>query len=89
VEALVSLGELGDADVAVELMHGSVGGNDEIADAEVVTMQLADPGDVPGQYRYTGRFPCEQAGRYGFTVRVVPAHPDLARSVDLGCIAWA
>ena len=89
VDALVSLGALTDDDVAVELVHGSVGGNDEIAEPEVVTMEPAGPADAPGQYRYTGRFPCEQAGRYGFTVRVVPAHGDLVRSVDLGCIAWA
>jgi starch phosphorylase len=66
-----------------------VGGNDEIAEPVVVTMDLAGSADGGGQYRYTGRFPCEQAGRYGFTVRVVPAHGDLLTPVDLGCVAWA
>jgi starch phosphorylase len=89
VDAVVALGPLHDDDVAVQLLHGPVGGNDEIAEPVVVTMDLAGPADGGGHYRYTGRFPCEQAGRYGFTVRVVPAHGDLLTPVDLGCVAWA
>ena len=32
---------------------------------------------------------CETAGRYGFTVRVVPSHDDLRTFAELGCVAWA
>jgi len=39
--------------------------------------------------RYRGEFQCEDAGRYGFTVRIVPSHEDLAASAELGRIAWA
>jgi starch phosphorylase len=45
--------------------------------------------DSEGQHRYVGAFDCESAGRYGFTVRVVPAHPDLVTPVELGLMAWA
>ncbi len=31
----------------------------------------------------------EHAGRYGFTVRIVPRHPDLVSPVELGLVAWA
>jgi starch phosphorylase len=51
-------------------------------------MELRGLGDAAGHYRYSGRFTCEQAGRYGYTVRVVPTHPDLHNPADLGCIAW-
>ena len=37
----------------------------------------------------TGAFQPAGAGRYGFTVRVVPAHPGLTSPVELGRIAWA
>ena len=31
----------------------------------------------------------ETAGRYGFSVRVVPSHDDLRTFAELGCVAWA
>ncbi len=39
--------------------------------------------------RYRGRFRCDQAGRHGYAVRVVPAHRDLVVPVEMGCVAWA
>jgi starch phosphorylase len=84
VEAVVELGSLSPDDVAVELLHGTVGPNDEIDAPHRVTM---DPGGDGG--RYVGEFACETAGRYGFTVRVVPAHTDLTTPLELGQIAWA
>jgi starch phosphorylase len=91
VEAVVVLGRLEPADVEVQLTHGTVGQNDEIEQAEVVTMHPVADGEVgPGtRVRYRGEFPCDTAGRYGFTVRVVPAHLDLATPLELGRIAWA
>jgi starch phosphorylase len=69
----------------VQLVHGPVGQHDEIELAEAVTMAPAD-GDTS---RFAGRFSCDRTGRYGFTVRIVPHHPDLASPVELGRIAWA
>jgi starch phosphorylase len=89
VEAFVSLGSLTGDDVAVQLVHGPVGPNDEITSPTVVSMDLAGSDESPGRYRYVGGFSVEQAGRYGFTVRVVPAHPDLATAAELGSVAWA
>ena len=89
VEAVVSLGSLTDDDVAVQLVHGPVGHNDEIAEPTVATMELAGLDEAPGRYRYGGRFVCNTAGRYGFTVRVLPAHADLAVPAELGYVAWA
>ncbi len=88
VEAVVSLGSLQGDDVEVQLFHGPVGQGDELEDAEVTTMvEVERTDDVHVRYRAT--FTAERAGRYGFTVRVVPSHPDLATSAELGHIAWA
>ena len=38
---------------------------------------------------YRGRFRCDQAGRHGYAVRVVPAHRDLVIPVEMGCVTWA
>jgi starch phosphorylase len=84
VTALVNLGELSDDDVQVQLLHGPVGQNDELAEEHAVeTMSRSEDGT------WQGEFPLERTGRYGFTVRVVPAHADLVAPVELGKVVWA
>ncbi len=85
VTAIVALGSLGPDDVEVQLVHGSVGQHDEIEGATAVPMTPVD-GDAS---RWTAAFACDTTGRYGFTVRILPSHPDLSSSIDLGRIAWA
>jgi starch phosphorylase len=88
VEAEIALGSLGAGDVEVQLVHGPVGQHDELEHPTIATMSPA--GDGPsGSLRYRGAFSCDRAGRYGFTVRVVPAHADLVSPVELGRVAWA
>ena len=96
VEAVVALGQLDQHDVEVQLLHGPVGANEELQPAAIVTMDLVgldEPAPAAGEaknlHRYSGSFACERAGRYGFTVRVVPRHPDLRTFAELGCVAWA
>jgi len=81
VTAQVALGDLDPADVQVQLLHGPVGQSDDIDHFAVVAME-------PGDKGFTGTFRCEHPGRYGFTVRVVPDHPDLVSPVELGLVAW-
>ena len=88
VETVVSLGALEADDVEVQLVHGVVGQGDELESPEIVAMVPVErTDDIHARYR--GEFACEEAGRYGFTVRVVPSHEDLAASAELGRIAWA
>ncbi len=89
VSAEVSLGRLSADDVAVELLHGQVAVNDELTATSVVTMNLAGPSTSSSTLCYSGRFVCEHAGRVGYTVRIVPAHPDLVVAVEMGCVSWA
>jgi starch phosphorylase len=97
VEAVVALGQLEQRDVEVQLLHGPVGANEELQPAAVVTMELVgldEPapgggGEAKNLHRYSGSFACERAGRYGFTVRVVPSHEDLRTFAELGCVTWA
>ncbi|HET6964283.1 MAG TPA: alpha-glucan family phosphorylase [Acidimicrobiales bacterium] len=90
VTVSVELGSLTPNDVAVELLHGPVVGGEELADTKVVRLALSpSSGAGGGPYRYEGMFTCDRSGRHGYTVRIVPAHPDLVESVELGCIAWA
>ncbi len=88
IDVEVTLGTLSADDVEVQLLHGPVGQNDELEHPTITAMTAAGDGHE-GTLRYHGMFTCGRAGRYGFTVRVVPRHPDLITPVELGRVAWA
>jgi glycogen phosphorylase len=83
VSAAVELGSLAPEDVRVELIHGIVGLNDEMSDTAVVSMVP----DANG--RFVGEWISARAGRNGFTVRVVPAHSQVANWAEVGTVTWA
>ncbi len=35
------------------------------------------------------RITCDDTGRFGYTVRILPFHPNLIYPVDMGLICWA
>ena len=82
VTARIDLGSLTAEDVRVEVVHGSVGLNDEIDDPITEVMAAHD-----GEYRAS--WTCDRAGRYGFTVRVVPDHVGIGSWAEVGTITWA
>jgi starch phosphorylase len=88
VTASVALGDLSPGDVDVQLLHGPVGQSDDLLERSSVSMTHAGEADEH-HARYEGSFECDHAGRYGFTVRVVPHHPDLVGPAELGLAAWA
>lgn len=88
VTATINLGRLEPGDVAVQLLHGRVGEAGELVDHEVEEMALVSDLGVR-RHRYHSEFAPATAGRYGYTVRLVPHHPDLVTPVELGRIAWA
>jgi starch phosphorylase len=91
VDAAMALGSLHESDVTVELVHGPVGADGGLTVVAVVPMTPAGPapGEQGAAVRYTATFACEQAGRYGFTVRAVASHDDLASPYEMGLAAWA
>jgi starch phosphorylase len=87
VTASVALGRLTPGEVRVELLHGPVARGDELVAPSVVALgEAGRDGDVT---RFRGSITCERSGRYGFTLRVVPAGPDVVTPLELGLVAWA
>jgi glycogen phosphorylase len=85
VRATVELAGLAAADVTVEAVVGRVGDTDDLADA--VTVAMAHVGDADGRgERFESVVELPHAGLTGYTVRVLPAHPLLASSGELGKI---
>lgn len=95
VRASVELGQLSPADVVVQLLHGPVAANGELVARSVTTMDHSGAAEAGWDHgggntqRYEGQFDCEQAGRYGFTLRVMPSHPCLVTPVEMGLVSSA
>jgi starch phosphorylase len=89
VRVRVALGALAPEDIVVQLYLGRVDANGDLVDAESVLMQPA--GDAgPGRYYFEATtVPAGKSGLHGYTVRVLPFHPDLTTPFLPGLIAWA
>ena len=88
MRASVALGELTPGDVAVELVRGRVGDDDEITAPSYTTLQPDPqaPGSPGGAVRYSGGATLGCAGPFGYTVRVLPSHPLLDTRAELGLV---
>src|SRR3712207_5483274 len=86
VSALVRLGELDPEDVEVQLVTGRLDSDDQLQEPRVSPFPSgAEVGD--GLRRYEGWVEARRAGALGYTVRVVPHHPQLANQAEMGLAA--
>ncbi len=90
VQARVHLGDLTPADVTVELYGGVVTADGDIADGVPIAMELADTDPVGrGEWMFRTAAAFQRTGQSGFTIRVLPSHPDLASPMVPGLVSWA
>ncbi|MFH1725781.1 MAG: alpha-glucan family phosphorylase [Elusimicrobiota bacterium] len=87
VTAHVRLGGLAPEDVEIQLYHGHLSTPGEIDAGESVRMAHERPAEG-GVHLYRGRVPCGASGRRGFTVRVLPHHPDRVHPYEMGMVLW-
>jgi starch phosphorylase len=86
VTSEVSLGILTPAEVSVEVYHGNVSSDNLIGCSMCDVMTVAeDRGN--GSYLYSYKVKCKHSGRYGFTVRVMPAGDEWKNAMP-GFITW-
>jgi starch phosphorylase len=87
-EAVVHLGALSPEDVRVELYYGRINSRGEIDDASRQPME-GEPVDAEEtRYRFRGTIKCDQAGRQGYAVRVLPRHELLVHDFIPSLIEW-
>ncbi|MCI0681087.1 MAG: alpha-glucan family phosphorylase [Gemmataceae bacterium] len=87
VHARINLGNLKPDDVEVQLFHGLVDNAGEIPHPAAAAMH--HNGAIQGTgLVFKGTIPCRASGNYGYAVRVLPKHPDLANPFDPGLICW-
>ncbi len=87
VSAEVELGDLSPDEVEVELFYGRVKSVEEISDNAVARMSVAENRDK-GRYLYSCQIVCKNAGRFGFTARVMPKGDEYLRNTP-GFLTWA
>ena len=89
VRARVALGPLRADEVAVELYLGKLDAHQEITDPVAIPMELE--GEVSGGSAtfVASEVPCRDSGLHGYTVRVLPFHPDGPETFLPGLIRWA
>jgi len=86
VRAFVALGSLSPDDVDVQLVHGTIVHEDDLGNVELDSLSVGEVYDG-GRYRYEGSVELNHTGPFGYTVRVLPKHPLLASSAELGVVA--
>jgi len=87
VRAIIDLGELAPEDVLVELYFGSLNPAGEIIEGAALPMHMVEKQERSG-YAYEGQMLCLKSGQFGFTVRMIPAHPQQVRKFEPGLITW-
>ena len=88
VRAQVYLDGLSADDVEVQIMYGRAREGDALSEVQVEPLTVAEQPE--GQAAtYVGTVRLSRAGSFGYTVRVVPKHPMLANSAELGLVAVA
>nr|WP_237728062.1 alpha-glucan family phosphorylase [Cellulomonas sp. APG4] len=88
VRAYVSLGELRPEDVAVQVVYGKVSEADEMSEYRYEELAWADSYEA-GRHAFAGDVRLAQSGPFGYTVRVVPKHPQLTSVAETGLVVNA
>jgi starch phosphorylase len=88
VRARVRLAGLAPSDLDVQLYHGEVGPDGDLAHGEALSMAPAEAWN-DGTHWFRGELVFGRTGHSGFTVRVLPRHADLATAFLPGLIRWS
>jgi starch phosphorylase len=89
VTARVHLGPISPEWVSVQAYFGPTNEQGQIEVGGNVSMEREMGAKLgEGFHLYRGRIPCQDSGRFGFSVRVVPHHPGLTHPFVPGLITW-
>ena len=86
--ARVHIGALQPEDVRVEFYLGDVDTAGEIVEAEPTAMEVVEAPDAETIVVAATAVPCCRSGLHGYSVRVLPDHPDLTTRFLPGLITW-
>ncbi len=88
ISAELELGELTPHDVSVHAYYGPLDATGNFVDRETVILVPTVSGDRTGRHVFQGKIPCARTGRFGFVIRVLPAHELLTNPVAMNLVLW-
>jgi starch phosphorylase len=87
VTASVFLGAIPPEDVRVQIVSGSLDQGGTIVKGASTDMTYVSR--IGDQHQYQGQLECLESGSYGFSVRVIPYHPDVRIPFEHPWLVWA
>ncbi len=87
VKATIKLGDLTPEDLQVEIFYGLIDSKQNMYATRTVPMK-PEKENKGGKIVFAGAIPCIATGNFGFTVRVLPKHADLAQRFETNLITW-
>ncbi len=88
VNAVIRLGSIRPEEVSVELYYGPLDGRGLITTGSSSPLTCKESNGAVDTYRYAGVIPCEYSGQYGYALRIVPSHPEVAARYNVGLVRW-
>jgi starch phosphorylase len=87
VEAEVNLGQLKPDDVQVQVLSGALDSGYNLVDPDNEVMECT--GQVHDSlFKYEGYIPCDESGLFGYSLRIMPHHPDMTDQFGLEFMRW-
>jgi starch phosphorylase len=86
ITAVVRLGALKPSDIEVQAVIGKIGPNRDLLQTHFQPLEFkrhTAEGDV-----FEGKAQLPETGHQGYTVRVLPSHPDVHVASELGLVSW-
>ncbi|MFO7780016.1 MAG: alpha-glucan family phosphorylase [Spirochaetia bacterium] len=90
ISADINLGPLSPEEIRVEAYFGRINSQGGIDDPQTTEMKPRDGQDAKaGTLHYVANVPCDTAGRQGYSLRILPKHPELTHNLVPGYVKWA
>ncbi len=87
ISATVNCDGLKPEELRAEVYFGALDSDEEIVDGQSEVMHQVEQ-VRKNVVRFEATIPCETTGQHGFSVRIMPYHPEIAHPFDSGLITW-
>jgi len=88
VRVLVHLGDLAQDDISVVVYVGELDGQTDILNARTISL-MPEKTAGEGEHWFAGEVSCNSSGQRGFSISILPNHPDLCNPYEMNLILWA
>ncbi len=88
VKAKIRLGPIGPGDINPQVYYGYMDAAGNLKQTRVLNMEHVEEIEK-GLHMFSATLLCEDTGRFGYTVRVLPRHTYCRFPADVGLISWA